>query len=103
MEIKKIFVAGAGLMGGGIAQVFTQAGYQVTMHDVTDEILKKSLKTVAWSVGKLVEKGKAAGTVAEIMGRLNWDTWAAKRVSVGIDMMKTKKNGTCLAKRKEVF
>ena len=43
MEIKKIFVAGAGLMGSGIAQVCAQAGYQVTMRDVTDEILEKSL------------------------------------------------------------
>ena len=71
MEIKKIFVAGAGLMGGGIAQVCAQAGYQVTMRDVTDEILEKSLKTINWSVGKFVEKGKVAGTVDEILGRLN--------------------------------
>src|SRR5210317_294193 len=74
MEIKKIFVAGAGLMGGGIAQVCAQAGYQVTMRDVTDEILEKSLKTINWSVGKFVEKGKVTGTVDEIMGRLNVTT-----------------------------
>jgi len=74
MEIKKIFVAGAGLMGGGIAQVCAQAGYHVTMRDVTEEILNKSLKTINWSVGKLVEKGKVAGTVDDIMGRLNVTT-----------------------------
>ena len=74
MEIKKIFVAGAGLMGGGIAQVCAQAGYQVTMRDVADEILEKSLKTINWSVGKFVEKGKVAGTVDEILGRLNVTT-----------------------------
>ena len=74
MEIKRIFVAGAGLMGGGIAQVCAQAGYQVTMRDVTDEILQKSLKAINWSVGKFVEKGKVAGTVAEIMGRLSVTT-----------------------------
>ena len=74
MEIKKIFVAGAGLMGGGIAQVCAQAGYQVTMRDVTDEILQKSLKTINWSVGKFVEKGKVAGTVNEIIQRLNVTT-----------------------------
>ena len=74
MEIKKIFVAGAGLMGGGIAQVCAQAGYQVTMRDVADDILQKSLKAINWSVGKFVEKGKVAGTVAEIMGRLHVTT-----------------------------
>jgi 3-hydroxybutyryl-CoA dehydrogenase len=74
MEIKKIFVAGAGLMGSGIAQVCAQAGYQVTMRDITDKIIQKSIKTIAWSVGKLVEKVKAAGAVAEIMGRLKVTT-----------------------------
>jgi len=74
MEIKKIFVAGAGLMGGGIAQVCAQAGYDVTMRDITDDILNKSLKTINWSVGKFVEKGKVAGTVDEIMNRLHITT-----------------------------
>ena len=69
MEIKKIFVAGAGLMGGGIAQVCAQAGYTVTMRDVSDQILEKSLKAISWSVGKFVEKGKVEGSVADIMGR----------------------------------
>lgn len=31
MEIRKIFVVGAGLMGRGIAQVCAQAGYEVVM------------------------------------------------------------------------
>jgi 3-hydroxybutyryl-CoA dehydrogenase len=74
MEIKKIFVAGAGLMGGGIAQVCAQAGYDVTMRDITDDILNKSLKAINWSVSKFVEKGKVAGTVDEIMGRLHVTT-----------------------------
>jgi len=74
MEIKKIFVAGAGLMGGGIAQVCAQAGYTVTMRDVSDEILEKGLKAISWSVGKFVEKGKVEGTVDDIMGRLKVTT-----------------------------
>jgi 3-hydroxybutyryl-CoA dehydrogenase len=74
MEIKKIFVAGAGLMGGGIAQVCAQAGYDVTMRDIAEDILNKSLKTINWSVGKFVEKGKVQGTVAEILGRLKVTT-----------------------------
>ena len=74
MEIKKIFVAGAGLMGGGIAQVCAQAGYLVTMRDISDEILQKSLKAINWSVGKFVEKGKVEGSVQDIMGRLKVTT-----------------------------
>jgi len=57
MQIKKIFVAGAGLMGGGISQVCAQAGYNVVMRDLTDEIIEKGLKAIKWSVGKLVGEG----------------------------------------------
>jgi len=74
MEIKKIFVVGAGLMGGGIAQVCAQAGYDVVMNDLDDEIIEKALKAITWSVGKLVEKGKVQGTVNEIMGRIQGTT-----------------------------
>jgi 3-hydroxybutyryl-CoA dehydrogenase len=70
MEIKKIFVAGAGTMGAGIAQVCAQAGYSVVMRDLTDEIVDKGLKTIAWSVGKLVDKGKVQGTVDGIVARI---------------------------------
>jgi 3-hydroxybutyryl-CoA dehydrogenase len=74
MEVRKIFVAGAGLMGGGIAQVCAQAGYSVVMRDLTDEILDKGLKAIQWSVGKLVEKGKVKGTAEEIVGRIQKTT-----------------------------
>ncbi|MBN2397513.1 MAG: 3-hydroxyacyl-CoA dehydrogenase family protein [Deltaproteobacteria bacterium] len=72
--IKRIFVAGAGLMGGGIAQVCAQAGYEVTIRDLTDELIEKGLLSVRWSAGKLVEKGKTPGTVDEIMGRITGTT-----------------------------
>ena len=61
-------------MGGGIAQVCAQAGYNVVMRDLTDEILEKGLKAINWSVGKLVEKGKVQGTVGEILGRIQTTT-----------------------------
>jgi 3-hydroxybutyryl-CoA dehydrogenase len=61
-------------MGGGIAQVCAQAGYDVTMRDISEDILNKSLKTIKWSVGKFVEKGKVQGTVDEILGRLKATT-----------------------------
>ena len=39
MTLKQIFVAGAGLMGSGIAQVCAQAGYAVVMRDLKDDLL----------------------------------------------------------------
>jgi 3-hydroxybutyryl-CoA dehydrogenase len=34
MEIKKVCVLGAGIMGSGIAQVVAAAGFEVTMRDI---------------------------------------------------------------------
>ena len=54
VEIRKIFVAGAGLMGGGIAQVCAQAGYGVVMRDLSTGIVEESLENIRWSTRKLV-------------------------------------------------
>ncbi len=58
MEINKVFVVGAGLMGSGIAQVTAQAGYKVTIRDLNDEILQKAVDSIKWSLEKFESKGK---------------------------------------------
>jgi len=45
-EIKKVAVLGAGTMGHGIAQCFAQSGYSVNLNDLSEGILKKSLKKI---------------------------------------------------------
>lgn len=56
MEIKKIFVVGAGTMGNGIAQTAAISGYEVVMMDVAEEAVEKAKKTMGKSVAKLLEK-----------------------------------------------
>jgi 3-hydroxybutyryl-CoA dehydrogenase len=68
--IHRVFIVGAGLMGGGIAQVCAQSGFEVTITDVDAAIVEKTLKTIAWSVGKLVEKGSVKDSVEVVMGRI---------------------------------
>ena len=70
MGIQKIMVVGSGLMGSGIAQVCAQAGLDVLLHDVSHEALQKALKSIEWSVGKLVEKGTLSEAKATIIGRI---------------------------------
>ena len=43
MEIKKVMVIGAGQMGGGIAQVSAQAGYETVLYDINMELVEKGL------------------------------------------------------------
>ena len=70
MSINCVFIAGAGLMGSGIAQVCAQKGLEVILCDVSQEALDRAHDAVTWSVGKLVDKGKVSGTLEEIMGRI---------------------------------
>ncbi len=70
MGIKKVFVAGAGLMGSGIAQVCASSGLEVIVCDVASEALEKALKNIAWSVGKFIEKQKVKGPLEAIMARI---------------------------------
>jgi 3-hydroxybutyryl-CoA dehydrogenase len=75
MEIKLIGVIGAGSMGNGIAQVASQAGYQVIMRDVEDRFVQNGLKAIEKFLSKSVEKGKMAeGQKKEILGRIRGTT-----------------------------
>jgi enoyl-CoA hydratase/3-hydroxyacyl-CoA dehydrogenase len=58
MEIKKVGVVGCGLMGGGIAQVAAQAGYQTVVRELNEEFLEKGLARISSFLDKGVEKRK---------------------------------------------
>jgi 3-hydroxybutyryl-CoA dehydrogenase len=58
MGIDKVAVLGCGLMGSGIAQVCAQAGREVTVIEVSEELLKKGLGGVEKQLAKMVEKGR---------------------------------------------
>ena len=57
MAIKKVGVLGAGLMGSGIAQVAAASGYEVTLVEVSEELVKKGLSGIEKSLAKFTEKG----------------------------------------------
>lgn len=65
MEIKKICVLGAGLMGSGIAQVCAQAGYTVTMRDIEQKFLDGGMNTIRRNLLRDVEKGKKSPDEAD--------------------------------------
>jgi 3-hydroxybutyryl-CoA dehydrogenase len=57
MDIRSIFVVGAGTMGNGIAQVAATSGYQVEMMDVIPGQVERAQANIAKSVEKLLGKG----------------------------------------------
>lgn len=58
MDFNNIIVIGAGQMGSGITQVIAQAGYQVIMNDVTDQLVAKGIKSIDKNLDKMLTKGK---------------------------------------------
>lgn len=54
--MKQIAVIGAGTMGNGIAHVFAQTGYAVSLIDVNQSALDKALATIAKNLDRQVSK-----------------------------------------------
>src|SRR4026209_2492111 len=60
MTISKVGVVGCGLMGGGIAQVVAQSGYQTTVVEADQSFLDRGLQNIHRSLDGLVDKGRLA-------------------------------------------
>ena len=72
---QQVAVIGAGLMGGGIAQVAAVAGYDVVLRDVTPEALERGLGTIRSSYAKFVDKGRLTAEASEAaLGRITTTT-----------------------------
>ncbi len=72
MEIRRIFVAGAGQMGSGIAQVCAQSGFEVIMRDIDDKILEKGMGVIESGLNQMVKKGVIEEADKEaVLKRLN--------------------------------
>jgi 3-hydroxybutyryl-CoA dehydrogenase len=60
--IKTVAVIGAGTMGNGIAHVFAQTGFKVTLTDVKPEQLEKALATISKNMDRQIAKGALTET-----------------------------------------
>ena len=67
MEIKKICVLGAGLMGSGIAQVSAEAGYEVSMRDIEDRFVQGGLNIIKKNYERAISKGKMTKDQADAL------------------------------------
>lgn len=99
MEIKKICVLGAGLMGNGIAQICAQAGFEVTLRDIEQRFVDGGMNTIKKNLTRDTEKGKISkeqmdATMARIKPTLDLKEAASQAdvvVEVVIEVMEVKK------------
>jgi len=73
MEVRKVTVLGAGLMGHGIAQVAAQvAKYEVNLRDINQEFLDKGMSMINNSLQRFLKKGVITeNEVNETLGRIH--------------------------------
>ncbi len=81
MEIRKVGVAGCGLMGSGIAQVSAMSGFETIVREVSQELLDKGLASTEKSLARLVEKNTLSEdqrrqTIARLKPTLRLDDFA---------------------------
>ncbi|HEY4155993.1 MAG TPA: 3-hydroxyacyl-CoA dehydrogenase NAD-binding domain-containing protein, partial [Puia sp.] len=70
--MKKIAVIGAGTMGNGIAQVFSQYGFQVNLVDLHTGQLEKAISRIDKNLNRQLEKGTlTAEAKRETLDRIN--------------------------------
>jgi len=87
MEIRKICVLGAGLMGSGITQVCAQAGYEVRMRDIEQRFVDGGMNTIRKNLSRDVEKGKRTKEEMEaILGRIK-PLVDLKEAAAGVDVV----------------
>jgi len=76
--VSRVAVVGAGTMGNGIAHVFAQQGWNVTLVDVETDALERAMKTIAANIERLVKKGagnreQGAATLGRIQTSTSFD------------------------------
>jgi 3-hydroxybutyryl-CoA dehydrogenase len=75
MAIEKVGVVGCGLMGSGIAQVAAQAGFGVTVREVSQALVDKGLQSIDKNLQRLVDKGTLpVADRDQVRGRLRGTT-----------------------------
>jgi len=73
LEVKRVAVLGAGLMGHGIAQVCAQVGkFDVAMRDIEQRFIDNGMKMIQDSLQRFVKKGTMSEQESnEIMARIH--------------------------------
>ncbi len=64
-QIRRILVVGGGVMGSGIAQVIASAGFEVSIVEVTDEVLSAALARIEKGLARLLRRGAIGEQEAE--------------------------------------
>jgi 3-hydroxybutyryl-CoA dehydrogenase len=75
MQINRVCVLGAGIMGVGIAQVLAEAGLRVALRDIEQRFVDNGMAGIRKNLERAVAKGKQEAAAAEaVLGRIRGTT-----------------------------
>lgn len=85
--MKKVAVIGSGTMGNGIAHVFAQNGFEVSMIDIRQDALDKAMATISSNLDRMIAKGAIAADIKDqTLGNIKTHTDMKSGVS-GCDLV----------------
>lgn len=85
MDVRTVFVAGAGQMGSGIAQVCAERGLDVILYDLEQRFLDRGLGTIRRFLDRNVEKGRMTAEERDAtLGRIRATTSVADAAPAGV-------------------
>jgi len=85
-EVKKVVVVGSGAMGHGIAEMLAMTGHEVTMVDISEDLLQKGKEKIKWSLDKFVEKKRIRREDADAALARVSTTTSFEQAAKGIDL-----------------
>jgi len=87
MEIKRVAVLGAGIMGNGITQVSAAAGFEVWLRDVEEKFIQNGMANIEKSLARMVKAGKLnPEEIPKILDRVKTTTELPRAVQ-GADLV----------------
>ncbi|MEN3329684.1 MAG: 3-hydroxybutyryl-CoA dehydrogenase [Acidobacteriota bacterium] len=74
MNITNVGVVGAGVMGRGVAHALAQAGFAVSLVDVSDEVLSNAKRQITRNLkfGRLFKSDAAAGNLNSVVDKITF-------------------------------
>lgn len=73
-NMNRVVIAGAGVMGYGMAQNFAQEGFKVSLVDISQQSLDRALRFMTSSLKTLADEGLLKGTVDDVLKRVTFTT-----------------------------
>ncbi len=80
-EIKNVALLGAGMIGNGLALLFAQAGYRVSLYSRTEQTLSKAMDSIRSTLSMLLEKPAGSKEIEDVVARIKGTTDLAAAVA----------------------